>query len=74
MAWIVRVNPRICSDNRGDVPCFSGRKRQKTADFDFFGGGLGKTVASDEEWFEEKASKAKSAIAHVIDTHVHVDR
>jgi hypothetical protein len=27
-----------------------------------------------EEWFEEKASKAKSAIAHVIDIHVHVDR
>jgi hypothetical protein len=37
-------------------------------------GGLGKAVAREEEWFEEKASKAKSAIARVIDTHVHADR
>jgi len=47
-------------------------KRRQTSHF--FGGGLGKTVAGDEEWFEEKASKAKFAIAHVIDTHVHGDR
>ena len=47
-------------------------KRRQTSHF--FGGGLGKTVASNEEWFEEKASKAKFAIAHVIDTHVHGDR
>jgi hypothetical protein len=31
-------------------------------------------VSSDEEWFEEKTSKAKSAIAHGIDTDVHADR
>ena len=41
----------------------------------FFGcGGLGTAVISDEEWFEEKASKAKSAIMRVIGTHVHADR
>jgi hypothetical protein len=41
----------------------------------FFGcGGLGKAVSSDEEWFEEKASKAKSAIAHVIDTDGRANR
>ncbi|GAB4514723.1 MAG: MBL fold metallo-hydrolase [Sulfuricaulis sp.] len=30
-------------------------------------------VAGDEEWFVEAAEKAKSAITHVIDTHVHAD-
>ena len=30
-------------------------------------------VAGDEEWFVDEASKAKSAITHVIDTHVHAD-
>jgi glyoxylase-like metal-dependent hydrolase (beta-lactamase superfamily II) len=30
-------------------------------------------VAGDEEWFVEEAEKAKAAITHVIDTHVHAD-
>lgn len=30
-------------------------------------------VAGDESWFIEAAEKAKSAITHVIDTHVHAD-
>lgn len=41
-------------------------------------GGMGKAVAvdvvaGDEEWFVEAVDKAKSAITHVIDTHVHAD-
>ena len=45
----------------------------------FFGcGTLGKAVAvdvvtGDEDWFIEQASKAKSEITHVIDTHIHAD-
>jgi glyoxylase-like metal-dependent hydrolase (beta-lactamase superfamily II) len=30
-------------------------------------------VAGDEDWFIEEAEKAKAAITHVIDTHVHAD-
>ena len=30
-------------------------------------------VAGDEDWFVEEAKKAKAAITHVIDTHVHAD-
>jgi hydroxyacylglutathione hydrolase len=30
-------------------------------------------VAGDEDWFVEEAEKAKAAITHVIDTHVHAD-
>jgi len=30
-------------------------------------------VAGDEDWFIEEAKKAKAAITHVIDTHVHAD-
>jgi hypothetical protein len=37
----------------------------------FFGGGLGKAVVGDAEWFGEKASKGKSVIAQVVDTHAH---
>jgi hydroxyacylglutathione hydrolase len=41
-------------------------------------GGLGKAVAvdvvaGDEAWYVEEAKKTKSAITHVIDTHVHAD-
>lgn len=41
-------------------------------------GGLGKAVAvdvvaGDEAWFLDAADKAKAAITHVIDTHVHAD-
>ncbi len=41
-------------------------------------GGMGKAVAvdvvaGDERWFIEAVEKAKSAITHVIDTHVHAD-
>ena len=45
----------------------------------FFGcGTLGKAVAvdvvaGDEDWFIGQAVKAKSAITHVIDTHIHAD-
>jgi hydroxyacylglutathione hydrolase len=45
----------------------------------FFGcAGHGKAVAvdvvaGDEDWFVEEAEKAKAAITHVIDTHVHAD-
>jgi len=45
----------------------------------FFGcGTLGKAVAvnvvaGDEDWFVEQASKAKSEIIYVIDTHIHAD-
>jgi hypothetical protein len=39
----------------------------------FFGGGLGKAVVGDAEWFGEKASKGKSVIVHVIDTLVRAD-
>jgi hydroxyacylglutathione hydrolase len=45
----------------------------------FFGcGSLGKAVAvdvvaGDEAWFAEEVAKAKVAITHVIDTHVHAD-
>jgi len=45
----------------------------------FFGcAGHGKAVAvdvvaGDEDWFVEEAKKAKAAITHVIDTHVHAD-
>ena len=45
----------------------------------FFGcGTLGKAVAvdvvaGDEDWFTEQASKTKSEITHVIDTHIHAD-
>jgi hydroxyacylglutathione hydrolase len=45
----------------------------------FFGcGTLGKAVAvdvvaGDEAWFVQEARKAKSAISHVIDTHIHAD-
>jgi glyoxylase-like metal-dependent hydrolase (beta-lactamase superfamily II) len=45
----------------------------------FFGcAGHGKAVAvdvvaGDEGWFVEEAEKAKAAITHVIDTHVHAD-
>ncbi len=45
----------------------------------FFGcGTLGKAVAvdvvaGDEEWFMDRARDAKSAITHVIDTHIHAD-
>jgi glyoxylase-like metal-dependent hydrolase (beta-lactamase superfamily II) len=45
----------------------------------FFGcGGHGKgvavdVVAGDEDWFVQEAEKAKAAITHVIDTHVHAD-
>ena len=45
----------------------------------FFGcGTLGKAVAidvvaGDEDWFVEQASKAKSEITHIIDTHIHAD-
>ncbi|MBI3777791.1 MAG: MBL fold metallo-hydrolase [Gammaproteobacteria bacterium] len=40
--------------------------------------GMGKAVvvdvvAGDEEWFVEEAGNAKSAITHVVDTHVHAD-
>jgi glyoxylase-like metal-dependent hydrolase (beta-lactamase superfamily II) len=30
-------------------------------------------VAGDEDWFVQEAEKAKAAITHVIDTHVHAD-
>jgi glyoxylase-like metal-dependent hydrolase (beta-lactamase superfamily II) len=30
-------------------------------------------VAGDEDWFVEEAKRAKAAITHVIDTHVHAD-
>ncbi|HZP92414.1 MAG TPA: MBL fold metallo-hydrolase [Burkholderiales bacterium] len=30
-------------------------------------------VAGDEDWFVEEAGRAKAAITHVIDTHVHAD-
>lgn len=30
-------------------------------------------VAGDENWFVEEAKKAKAAITHVVDTHVHAD-
>lgn len=30
-------------------------------------------VAGDEEWFLEAADKARAAVTHVIDTHVHAD-
>lgn len=41
-------------------------------------GGMGKAVAvdvvaGDEEWFVEAADKAKCAIMHIIDTHIHAD-
>jgi hydroxyacylglutathione hydrolase len=45
----------------------------------FFGcAGHGKAVAvdvvaGDEDWFVQEAEKAKAAITHVIDTHVHAD-
>ncbi|WP_372521953.1 MBL fold metallo-hydrolase [Sulfuricaulis sp.] len=52
--------------------------KDSTLSYLFGCGGLGKAVAvdvvaGDEEWFVEEASKAKSAITHVIDTHVHAD-